>query len=100
VLTTTPQAISIATGALLVTLLDYRLIFALIAAGMLGSAAYLPLALRDRFSLPVVASEEPGHDVAEELIPGSVLSEPLAPNAPPLPEEARLSRPEPPAAAR
>ena len=99
VLTTTPQAVSIAAGALLVTLLDYRLIFTLIAAGMLAAAAYLPLALRDRFALP--ASEEgPEPPVAQELIPGSVLPEPLAASAPPLPEVGTLSRPDPPAAAR
>ncbi|MGZ4442573.1 MAG: MFS transporter [Nocardioidaceae bacterium] len=47
-LTTTPQAVSIATGALLVTLLDYRLIFVLMAAGSAVAAAYLLVALRGR----------------------------------------------------
>jgi hypothetical protein len=37
----TPQALSIAGGAALVTLLDYRLIFVIMAAGMFLSAAYM-----------------------------------------------------------
>jgi MFS family permease len=46
VLVTTPQALSIAVGALLVTLIDYRLIFVLMAAGAALAAAYLLTALR------------------------------------------------------
>ena len=41
VLTTTPQALSIAVGAVLVTLLDYRVLFVLMAVGTLLAAAYL-----------------------------------------------------------
>jgi MFS family permease len=37
----TPQALSIAGGAALVAVLDYRLIFAIMAVGMLASAAYM-----------------------------------------------------------
>jgi MFS family permease len=37
----TPQALSIAGGAALVTVLDYRLIFAIMAVGMLASALYM-----------------------------------------------------------
>jgi hypothetical protein len=37
----TPQALSIAGGAALVAVLDYRLIFVIMAAGMLASALYL-----------------------------------------------------------
>jgi len=37
----TPQALSIAGGAALVAVLDYRLIFAIMAVGMLASALYL-----------------------------------------------------------
>ncbi len=48
VLTTTPQALSIAVGALLVTLVDYRLMFAAMTAGTLLAAAYLGVALRGR----------------------------------------------------
>jgi MFS family permease len=42
----TPQTVSIALGALLVSLLDYRLIFALMAAVTAGAAAYLAITLR------------------------------------------------------
>ena len=42
----TPQTISIAVGALLVSLLDYRLIFALMAGVTAAAAAYLAIALR------------------------------------------------------
>ncbi len=52
VLTTTPQAVSIATGALLVTLVDYRLIFALMVVGSLVGAVYLAGALRGRLTAP------------------------------------------------
>jgi len=48
VLITTPQAVSIATGALLVTLLDYRVIFLLMAVGAAVAATYLAIALRGR----------------------------------------------------
>ncbi len=41
VLITTPQALSIALGALLVSLLDYRLIFTLMSAGSAVAAVYL-----------------------------------------------------------
>jgi MFS family permease len=54
VLTSTPQAVSIATGALLVTLLDYRLIFVLIATGTLAALVYLVTVLRGRLG-PVAA---------------------------------------------
>lgn len=46
VLITTPQAVSIALGALLVGLLDYRVIFVLMATGVLAAAAYLLLTVR------------------------------------------------------
>jgi len=42
----TPQTVSIAVGALLVSLLDYRLIFAIMAAVTAAAAAYLAIALR------------------------------------------------------
>ena len=42
----TPQTVSIAVGALLVSLLDYRLIFALMAGVTAAAAAYLAIALR------------------------------------------------------
>ena len=42
----TPQTISIAVGALLVSLLDYRLIFALMAGVTAAAAAYLAIMLR------------------------------------------------------
>ncbi|MGZ4436348.1 MAG: MFS transporter [Nocardioidaceae bacterium] len=82
VLVTTPQAISIATGALLVTLVDWRLIFAAMAVGTLVAAGYLLVALRGRLSPPTAVEAGPGED---EVIPGSVLPEvvvdPVAPPA-------------------
>jgi MFS family permease len=48
VLTTTPQALSIAVGALLVTLVDYRVIFALMTLGSVFAAGYLLRTLRGR----------------------------------------------------
>lgn len=80
VLVTTPQAMSIAVGALLVTLLDYRVIFALMTVGTLLGAAYLLLALRGRMSVPQptepTGSPRPG-ETAPPVIPGTVLPEPL-----------------------
>jgi hypothetical protein len=77
VLTTTPQAISIGTGAVLVGLLDYRLIFAIIAVGLLLAATYPAVVLRGRLR-PTVEATEP----EAVVIPGTVLPEPLVP-APP-----------------
>jgi MFS family permease len=48
VLTTTPQALSIATGALLVTLVDWRLLFVAMTVGSLLAAVYLATMLRGR----------------------------------------------------
>ena len=79
VLTTTPQALSIALGALLVTLVDYRVIFALMAAGTLVGAAYLVVALRGRMTSPVAGTAEP---VDVPVIPGSVLPETVVEPAP------------------
>jgi MFS family permease len=42
----TPQTVSIAVGALLVSLIDYRLIFAIMAGVTAAAAAYLAIALR------------------------------------------------------
>jgi MFS family permease len=72
VLTTTPQALSIALGALLVTLVDYRVIFVLMAAGTLVGAAYLVVALRGRMAMPVPGTAQ---SVDVPVIPGSVLPE-------------------------
>ncbi len=74
VLTTTPQAVSIATGALLVTVLDYRLIFGIMAAGTLLAAGYLLTSLRGRFS------PQPG-PVAAEQTGGPVTGHPANPVA-------------------
>jgi MFS family permease len=68
VLVTTPQAISIAVGAFLVTLLDYRLIFTLMSIGTALAAVYLLTMLRGRL-VPVTA------DAAAEVpdaLPGAV----------------------------
>ena len=81
VLVTTPQALSIATGALLVTLVDYRIIFAIMAAGTLAAGGYLVAALRGRLTAPTIAA--PTEQPDSEVIPGSVLPdgliEPIAP---------------------
>jgi MFS family permease len=84
VFTTTPQALSIATGALLVTLVDWRLIFALMAAGTVVAAGYLVLSLRGSLAAPLPdrPADEPG---ADEPIPGSVLAEPLLESLTPTP---------------
>ncbi|HET7385116.1 MAG TPA: MFS transporter [Nocardioidaceae bacterium] len=77
VLTTTPQALSIATGALLVTLLDYRVIFGLMAAGTVAGAVYLMVALRDSLS-PALSGESATPVADPDPIPGSVLAEGVA----------------------
>ena len=60
VLITTPQALSIATGALLVTLLDYRVIFLLMAIGAAVAAGYLATVLRGRLgTVETIASPVP-----------------------------------------
>ncbi len=79
VLTTTPQALSIALGALLVTLVDYRVIFVLMAAGTLVGAAYLVVALRGRMTTPGAGTAEP---VDVPVIPRSVLPETVVEPAP------------------
>ena len=53
VLVTTPQALSIGVGAVLVGLLDYRVIFALMAAGTTLAAGYLAVTLRSVLGSPV-----------------------------------------------
>ena len=72
VLVTTPQAISIGVGALLVSVLDYRTIFALMAVGTLMSGGYLATSLRARLGTPT-PSADPTDGAA---IPGTVLPEP------------------------
>ena len=59
VLVTTPQALSIAVGALLVTLIDYRLIFALMSAGTAVASIYLVTMLRGRLGPVVPVVVEP-----------------------------------------
>ncbi len=61
-LITTPQAVSIAVGAVLVGLFDYRLIFLVMSAGVAAAAGYLLLTLRRPVTVPVLPK---GHlDVA------------------------------------
>ncbi|MGZ8736132.1 MAG: MFS transporter [Nocardioides sp.] len=79
VLTTTPQALSIALGALLVSVWDWRVIFSLMVAGTLAGAGYLVVALRGRMVLPVAREAGP---VDVPLIPGTVLPETLVEPAP------------------
>lgn len=58
VLIKTPQAVSIATGALLVTVLGYRVIFLPMAGGVSVAAAYLATMLRGRLG-PVQSAMPP-----------------------------------------
>ncbi len=81
VLVTTPQAVSIAIGALLVTLLDYRVIFAMMTAGTLVAAGYLAVVLREHLGSPTTGT--PVTDA--EPIPGTVLPEPWVPATPTAP---------------
>ena len=55
VVTGTPQAVSLAVGALLVTVLDFHVMFAVMAAVVAGSGGYLLLALRGRLRQPAPA---------------------------------------------
>ena len=85
VLVTTPQALSIAIGALLVTVIDYRLIFTLMTLGTLVAAAYLSTALRGRLG-PVHATDEaPISDEEVSGPPASGLSGVRVPASPPGP---------------
>ena len=70
VLTTTPQALSIGVGAVLVGFLDYRVIFAIMAVGTTLAAGYLAVTLRAVLGSPVPGDPAP--------IPGSVLPDSLA----------------------
>jgi len=80
VFTTTPQALSIGVGALLVGILDYRGIFALMTAGTLAGAGYLAVVLRGHLGRTLAVTE------ADETTPMPALPEPL-PTVPPLPTE-------------
>ena len=81
VLVTTPQALSIAIGSLLVTLVDWRIIFAAMTVGSVLAAVYLLVVLRGRLTPPAPVEPEPEQD---ELIPGSVLPDAVVdPVAPP-----------------
>ena len=74
VLVTTPQAVGIGVGALLVSLLGYRTIFAVMCAGTLVAATYLTTALHRRLGrTPAITGERP----AGPALPGTVLPEPL-----------------------
>ena len=70
VLTTTPQALSIGVGAVLVGFLDYRVIFAIMAVGTTLAAGYLAVTLRAVLGSPVPGDPAP--------IPGTVLPDSLA----------------------
>ena len=83
VLVTTPQAVSIALGALLVTLLDYRVIFALMTAGTAVAAGYLAVRLREHLGSPTPGAATVGAEATEAApIPGTVLAEPWVPTPP------------------
>ncbi len=75
VFTTTPQALSIATGALLVTVLDYRVIFGLMVVGTLVGAGYLVLALRGAMAqaVPGVVEEREPDPLPESVLPGTMV---------------------------
>ncbi len=80
VLVTTPQALSIGAGALLVGLLDYHTIFALMAGGTLVAAGYLATELRGLRSAAATGVPDVPPDVpllGDDESPGTVLPEPL-----------------------
>ena len=79
VLITTPQALSIAVGALLVTLLDYRLIFAVMCAGTAAAAVYLLTALRGRLVPEQGAGGAAAPNIPPNAVPGAVLGDVLPP---------------------
>lgn len=62
VLVTTPQALSIAIGALLVSLVDYRVMFALMCTGAVVATGYLLLTLRGRLGPVVAVSGAPNEE--------------------------------------
>ncbi len=76
VLVTTPQALSIAVGALLVTLLDYRLIFTLMSIGTALAAVYLLTMLRGRLVPAQFSSSSPSPspspEAARDAVPGGL----------------------------
>ncbi len=83
VLVTTPQALSIAVGALLVTLLDYRLIFAVMCAGTALAAVYLFGMLRGHLGSAAGSPEAAGlHKVAMTAAAHPVVAPPVV--APPV----------------
>ena len=83
VLVTTPQAVSIAVGALLVTLLDYRVIFALMTAGTAVAAGYLAVRLREHLGSPIPgAATEARRAIRRGADPGTALAEPWVPTPP------------------
>jgi MFS family permease len=77
VVMTTPQAISLAVGALLVVVLSYRQIFVIMAVVTALSATYIAVALRDQIALdvrrPRTEVEEPDAAVVESDIEASTL---------------------------
>ena len=60
VLLSTPQAISLAVGSLLVSLLDYRAIFWIIAVVMTLGALQIAITLRDQIRADVRSGGTPG----------------------------------------
>lgn len=89
VLVTTPQAISIAIGALLVTVFDYRLIFVLMTLGSLVAATYLGTALRGRLGPVAAVVDAPISDEEVSDVPASRLSGVPVPASPPGPDAPR-----------
>lgn len=64
VLMATPQAVSLAVGSLLVSVLSYRQIFVLIAAAIALGAVYIAVRLRDEIGRPRASGQEVGDAVA------------------------------------
>jgi MFS family permease len=71
----TPQAISLAVGSLLVTVLDFHVIFAIMAAFTGSAVVYLLIALRGRLFRPDSAPTSRPLEKSEMTAPGTPLSE-------------------------
>ncbi|MFC6286668.1 MFS transporter [Nocardioides sp. GCM10027113] len=70
VVLTTPQAISLALGSLLVVLLDWRAIFAIKAVAILIAAGYVAVRLRDQLHRRPVPEKPPARSLAEATATG------------------------------
>jgi hypothetical protein len=79
VITTLPQAVSIATGALLVTLVDYRVMFLFMVVGTLCAVGYLLVTLHGRLGpVPGIASDAETQAVTDVEPMSPMVSDPTS----------------------